>query len=777
MRGALNDHKEGIIMLNKAGFLGTSMLAVLMASPAMAQDKAEAKVEAEAKAAPSNGDIIVTATRFETLASKTPIALTAVSGEGLRTAGITNPTALGDQVPSVMINRNNGLQITIRGVTSADGTEKGDPSAAFMADGVYIARQQAQEVSFFDISRVEVLRGPQGTLYGRNTTAGAVNVITNRPDLSKFSGTLDTSYGNYNNTQTTAILNTPVNENLGLRFGVNYDHRDSFLKAGQNLNANLNPFKDNISARMTALLKFDRGELLIRGDYSHMGGISTNTLSTANFYSNYTTNTVNPTYIANGVSNDKLLTLTPTTADGLYRLDRAANLRRDNATYGVMGEFKYDLGFVTLNYVGSYREFKRHEGNYSYYANGFAPNQFDGWYWQNSQELRFSTNSDGPLRAQAGVYYFKERGSIALQIFDRVINGVRTNPGDAGYIFAFPQNYVMSSSVAGFGQVTYSPAQNLHITGGIRYTSDEKARTGYTVTCAYDLSCSAPGDVKTPNIADRHYQKTTWKVGVDYEVTPSTMLYGTVSTGYKAGGFNDGCEAGTAAGCTLPASTLYYKPETLTAYEIGTKTALFDRRLRLNLSAFHYNYNNLQLTQVGPYCAGGTQCTQTTNAASAKIDGIEAEGNFAVTPQDKLDFSLSYLNARYGTFLPNAATYPTLNFQGLKLDRSPTITLMGGVTHTFPMANGGELLAAVRTRYSSSYKMIALTIYGQFNQPAYTQTEATLTYNAPQKRYYVQGFVKNLENTLLVTAVGGGANGTLQVSDPRTFGVRAGVKF
>ena len=762
----------------KTQLLGASALALLAASPAMAQSAAPAKAQDKpAVSSPDGADIVVTATRFETLASKTPIALTAVSGEGLRTAGITNPTALGDQVPSVMINRNNGLQITIRGVTSADGTEKGDPSAAFMADGVYIARQQAQEVSFFDISRVEVLRGPQGTLYGRNTTAGAVNVITNRPDLSKFSGSVDAAYGNYNNTQITGILNTPINENLGLRFGVNYDHRDSFLKSGQNLNADLNPFKDNISARMTALLKFDKGELLLRGDYSHMGGITTNTLPTSNFYSGYTTNTVAPTYIANGQSNDQLLTLTPTTKDGLYNLARANNLRRDNATYGMMGEFKYDFGFFTLNYVGSYREFKRHEGNYSYYATGFAPNKFDGWYWQNSQELRLSTNGTGPFRAQAGVYYFKERGSIALSIYDRVLGGVRTNPGDAGFLFAFPQGYVMSSSLAGFGQLTYSPMENLHITGGIRYTSDEKARTGYTVTCAYDLSCSAPGDVKTPNIADRHYQKTTWKIGVDYEVTPTTMLYGTVSTGYKAGGFNDGCEAGTATGCTLPASTLYYQPETLTAYEIGTKTALFDKRLRLNLSAFHYDYNNLQLTQVGPYCAGGTQCTQTTNAASAKVDGIEAEANVAATAHDKIDFSLSWLNARYGNFLPNAATYPTLNFQGLKLDRSPTITLMGGVTHTFPMANGGEVVAGVRTRYSSSYKMIALTIYGQFTQPSYTATEATVTYNAPQKRYYVQGFVKNLENNLLVTAVGGGVNGTLQVSDPRTFGVRAGMKF
>jgi iron complex outermembrane receptor protein len=143
----------------KTQLLGVSALALLAASPALAQEKPAAAPT------PDGADIVVTATRFETLASKTPIALTAVSGEGLRTAGITNPTALGDQVPSVMINRNNGLQITIRGVTSADGTEKGDPSAAFMADGVYIARQQAQEVSFFDISRVEVLRGPRAPLW------------------------------------------------------------------------------------------------------------------------------------------------------------------------------------------------------------------------------------------------------------------------------------------------------------------------------------------------------------------------------------------------------------------------------------------------------------------------------------------------------------------------------------------------------------------------------------------------------------------------------------
>jgi iron complex outermembrane receptor protein len=757
--------------------LGVSALALMAATPAMAQTKVD----------PTTGDIIVTATRFETLASKTPIALTAVSGDALRTAGITNPTNLGDQVPSVMINRNNGLQITIRGVTSADGTEKGDPSAAFMSDGIYIARQQAQEVSFYDISRVEVLRGPQGTLFGRNTTAGAVNLITKRPTFDKFSGSVDAAYGNYNNTQASAAVNMPVTDNLALRAAVNYDHRDSFLKAGNNIgNLNLSPFKDVFSGRLSALLKFDRGELLVRGNYNQMKGISSNALPTSNFFSSYTTAGVTPVYTANGKANATLLTLNAPTADGLPMLNLANNLQRDNATYGVDVDFKYDLGAVTLNYVGSYGEFKRHEGNYSYYGpvnatnvGGLAPNKFDGWYWQNSQELRLSTNGTGPFRAQAGVYYFKERADIQLFIYDRTngATGLRFTPGQTGFVFGFPQHYVMSSSVAGFGQLTYSPTEKLHITAGARYTKDHKARNGATVTCGVDTNCAAVGDVVTPNRADRQYEKATWKIGVDYNLNAGTLLFGTVSTGYKAGGFNDGCEAGTYAGCLLPASTLYYAPETLTAVEVGVKTRLFDNRLRLNASIFHYDYNNLQLTQVGPFCAGGTQCTQTTNAASAKVDGLEVEGNFAATAHDKFDIQASFLNARYGRFFPNAVSFPNLNLEGTKLDRSPSTSIMAGYAHTFELPNGGEIVAGVRSKYSASYGMIALSILGRFTQPAYTQTEVNVTYNSPNKAYYVQAYGKNLENNLLVTAVGAGVNGTLQVSDPLMYGLRAGIKF
>ncbi|MBD8641565.1 TonB-dependent receptor [Sphingomonas sp. CFBP 13733] len=738
-------------------------------------DKPVAEAQAE-----EPGEIVVTATRFETKASKTPIALTAIGETALRSAGVTDPTALGNLVPNLTINRNNGVQITIRGVTSNDGTEKGDPSAAFMLDGIYIARPQVQEVSFFDIARAEVLRGPQGTLFGRNTTAGAINLISNRPNFDGVSGSIDAAYGNYNNAQLTGVVNAPVTDDLALRAAVTYNRRDNFIRGGTNFPLDLSPFKDDVSTRLSALYVFDKGELLIRGDYSHLGGKVMGQgvfVPTLNFYSNFTTQLTDPTYIASQRSTKQLLTINSQTADLAQYAGLARNLERDSQTYGVGAEFKYDLGPVTFNYLGSARGFDRHEGKLFYYVAGLTPWQYDASFRQNSQEIRLATNGEGPLRAQIGAYYFRERGSVDSILYARVVNGARLVPGQVGYVFAFPQRYVLSESKALFGQATYSLLPSLRLTGGVRYTNDEKARTGATVQCRFDINCGAAGDISSPNNARRTYNKVTWKVGADYDLGSRTLLYGLVATGYKAGGFNDGCEAGTGTGCTLPANSLYYEPETLTNYEIGLKTRFWQNRARLNVSAFHYDYSNLQLSQVGPFCAGGALCTQTTNATAAKIDGIELEGNVAVTDRDRLDGSFSWLDARYGSFFPNAAAYPTLNWEGKRLDRSPEFAFTAGYTHSFPVGDGATFDVGARTRYSASYRLAALAINAQFRQPEFTQTDLTATYTAPDRAWYLQAFAKNLENNLQVTVAGAGANGTVQFSDPRTYGVRAGTRF
>lgn len=718
----------------------------------------QALAQAEAPTELPEGEIIVTANRTESLASKTPVALTAVSGQSLIAAGITNPTTLAEQVPNLSIDRNGGLQITIRGVTSTDTTEKGDPSAAFMSDGIYIARVQAIEVSFFDLQRVEVLRGPQGTLFGRNTTAGLVNVISNKPKLGEFGGSLDMSYGNFDTQQITGVINIPVNDRIAIRAAGNYDRRNSYLIAGPNWTKSLDPFKKNVSGRLSALFDLGGGELVIRGDYSSLKGVTTNEVPLSNFFANFDTPGVDPIYI--GGNGSKAVR----TLDAIYDGPQS----RDNSTWGVLADLSYDLGPVTLNYLGSYREFDVREDTVSILGTGLPTirNRFDGNYWQNSQELRLSTNTNGPLKAQMGLYYFKEKSAVDFFLFGLLA----PTPGDPGYAFGFPQNPTISESLAAFGQLTYNVADNFHLTGGFRYSHDNKSRRGFTAICG-STACDQPGDSKAPNVAHRKFSKTTWQIGADFDVNSRTMLYATVATGYKAGGFNDGCETGTDPVCTLPATTLYYNPETLTSYEVGIKTRFLDNAVRLNASAFHYDYKGIQLSQLADLCGG--PCTVTTNAAASKVDGFEIEGVITPAPSSKVDFSMSWLNARYVDFFPD----PSLDWSGKKLDRSPSLTFSVGYTHTVALANGGNIQAGVRTRVSDSYRLAALSTLNQFRVPGYTKTDLLVTYNAPGDRWYVQGFAKNLENNIVVTTAATAPFATAQFADPRTYGGRFGFKF
>ncbi|MFT3975887.1 MAG: TonB-dependent receptor [Sphingomonas bacterium] len=732
-----------------------------LAVQAQAQEQAASADQAVEETAAATGDIVVTATRNSTLASKTPVALTAVSGSTLTAQGVTNPTNLGDQVPNLAIDRNNGLQITIRGISSADNTEKGDPSAAFMSDGIYIARTQAQEVSFYDIARVEVLRGPQGTLFGRNTTAGLVNIITNAPELGRFGGSFDAAYGNYNNTQITGVLNVPVGEHVALRGAVNYDRRDNFTRSNGRWTSELDPYKNNISGRLSALFDFGPAQLTLRGDYSSMRGQANPNVPTANFYKNFGTNGVDPIYIGNDKTADEL-----NTVGGAY----GGSLARRNNTWGIMADFKYDLGPVTLNYLGSYRKFNRDENSVGTLYGGvvMSPTHYDGHYWQNSQELRLSTSGSGPIKAQAGIYYFKEQSSIVYDVYGLLSQ----TPNTPGYVYSFVQDPTISESWAGFGQVTWSITDRLRLTGGVRYSHDRKSRIGINEICS-TLACNLPTDRFSHNDADRTFSKTTWRAGVDYDLNDRSLLYAVVSTGYKAGGFNDGCLISSGIlGCVRTPDQLYYRPETLTSYEAGLKTRFLDNAVRLNLSVFHYDYTDMQLTQILSV-PGSAPVTLTTNAAKAKVDGVEAEGVVTPSHSDRFDFSFSWLNARYASFVPA----PGYDWTGRKLDRSPNLGFTAGYTHTFDLANGGNVQLGARTRVSDGYELAALGTLNQFRVPSYSKTDLLLSYNAPSDRWYIQGYVKNIENSLVVTAAATGYSALITVADPRTYGVRAGFKF
>lgn len=728
--------------------LTVSSVALVSATPVFAQQQVGAvQPEATPQQAGELGgdDIVVTANRESSLLSKTPIALTAVTGDNLRTAGVVSPTALGEVTPNLAINRDaapasgGGLQITIRGVTSTDATEKGDPSAAFLRDGIYIARPQAQEVSFFDVERVEVLRGPQGTLYGRNTTAGVVNVLTVRP-RDEFGVGGQVSYASFDAIEATGILNLPASDGLAFRLAANHARRDGVVIATVSP-TDINPYREATSVRLSALAKpSDRISIFVQGDYSWINGSGFAAVPVTNFFAGPFVANSTPRYVGGG-------------AKRLRSTNRAipAGQSIGNSDWGVTGELNWDLGFGTLTWLSSYREFDRDEMRQAG-PSGSQQAHFTGNFWQNSQELRLAVGRDSWWKAQVGGYYFKERSDLTLVNFatDR----------------AFIQGPTKALGKAAFGQLTLTPLEGLNLTGGIRYSEDEKSRSGVIVADPFGA-----GTVLQVNDANRSFSKTTWRLGADYDIPGLGLVYATVSTGYKAGGFNDGCLAGTGATCALTADQLYYQPETITSYEAGFKWRLPGDNVRLNGSVFHYDYRGLQLSQAS-FCSG-VNCQLTSNAGVSKIDGVELETVLKPATGHNFNLGLNWLDARYTDFMP----VPGVDFAGRPLPRAPKWSWTAGYVFNHDFDNGGRIMASVQTRFSDRYDLTDLATRVHFYQPSFTKTNVTLGYTAPDNRWDVQLFAKNLENAIVLTYARNSATSEATFEEPRSFGVRLGFKY
>jgi len=757
------------ILLASTGLIG------FLAVPAVAQDAStsprdaaspvigdrgaglDSRMSAPVEPQAAAGDIIVTANRMSSLASKTPIALTAITGDNLIRSGVTSTAGLADHVPNLQLSTNNGgLQITIRGITNEEPTERGDPSAAFLINDVYIARPQAIDVAMYDVNRIEVLRGPQGTLFGRNTTAGLINVVTNRPKFT-FGGSGDIVIGNYGTVLATGVVNVPVSNAFAVRAAVNFDMRDNYMRPGPLLTGNYDKARKNFSGRLSALYEWDTGSVLVRGDYSDINGRPYDLLPLSNFFTTTTTG-VNPNFIA-GSTKDQLTVNAPLTWDGFRR----------NSTWGIGGEISQSLGPIRLIYVGSYREFNRDEADPRISANGSLAYrlEWDGKFRQQSHELRLATEGDGPLKLQVGAMYFREKVTQDFRLLlvpNTFLVGSTNRTGN---------DPLVNTNYGFFGQGTYSLAESLRITLGARYSHDEKkSDTGFTELCS-NFNCDGTITRTSNNIADAKSSKVTWRIGVDYDLTPSTLLYATVSTGYKAGGFNTGCEIGTQPGCALAAGVLYYQPETVTSYEAGVKARLFDEKLRVNLNAFTYDYSNIQLNQVVADCGGGASCSVTTNAGKAKVTGVELEGTFSATPDDRFEFGGTYLDGHFREFSPA----PGFDFAGRPLSRSPKWTLTAGYGHSFSLNNGGTVDFNIRTRISDRYAFLIIGTRNYYWQPGFSRTDITLGYTAPDSRWYLQGYLQNLENSIPATNILVGPRSSVQTQAPRTYGLRAGVKF
>jgi iron complex outermembrane receptor protein len=680
--------------------------------------------------------VVVAQKRLENIQT-TPIAVTAISNTTLQEQGIHDVQGLTLLVPNFEVSTDQpDMQIVIRGVASLNDAPTNDPAVAFNVDGVYLSRATGAGGTFFDLDHVEVLRGPQGTLYGRNADAGVVNVVPREP-TGKYEAEGAIESGAYALFSTFGMFNVPIDDRVRLRIAFASIKHSGYISGGFD-------DADNNAGRVQLLVNpTDSLKVRFYIDYFHQGGVGGVDIAAPFLVpSNHWANTVG------------LLAQTPAGMANLLLPYPPFTGKTDDTVVNIHTQVDWSLGFATLTYIPAYVDTSVHWG--PVYGSGTATPNLVRISNQITQELRLASDSDartaGSLRWTGGLYWFHENQSDVLS----PEFGNPVNPALAPGLLNLDTE-IYTVSYAGFGQVTYSLLDNFRLTGGIRYTMDDKKMHGTTQTVIPGL---APFPT-LPYAGSRVWHNFGWRAGAEWDVRDNSMAYVTVATGYKAGGFKEAPGNNT------------YNPETLTDYEIGIKNRFFSQRLQINLGGFYYKYKNYQAYDV----IGGLN--EEFSVGPSKLYGLELEGNYLVTDNDRIDLSVSFEHGTFGAFI-----FPLtgLDLSGYTFPLLATWTSTLGFQHTWRLGSPGVITAHIQSHYSSSYPTTLDQLPGS-RQGAYTSTEINATYMPPSGRWSLQAYVKNLENKAVFTAGADSSAGpgltvvTENPSDPRVFGVRVNVKF
>jgi iron complex outermembrane receptor protein len=735
-----------MITVRHALFACAGIGALLSAAGPAAAQTAPSTPAKVAETSVAVAEVVVTAERRETAVQSTPIAITALTSESLERANVQTVERLVQLTPSMHFNDVIGEAfLSIRSVGGEPNTSAGgDPSVSFNVDGVYIARPTSVSSILFDVERIEVLRGPQGTLYGRNATGGAINVITKAPNFTEFGGTADVLFGNYNDRRARAAINIPlVTDRVALRLSAVSDRRDGYLKnlsfpngSGDLNDLDVNAYRAQLGFRFT-----DDVELTLRADTTHRGGNG-------------------PMLKAQGPFGNPALTAppprgygAPPNPDDPFAIYQDQPSKFDVKETGVSGELRWHgPGKAGLTVIAAHRKadyrFSRDQDSS---GARFAISVADQSAQQDTVEARLASESSGPLTWLGGAYYFREKG------FSTVVLSVLA-PSGAVLLTARPRLDIVSVSKAVFGQATYALNDRLNLTGGLRYTWDQKDAVQYVRT--------GPQNIVTPSSSS--WSAPTGKVTVDYKLNPNAFLYGTISRGYKAGGYSlDG-----------PA----FNPEKIWAYEAGVKTRLFDRRLQLNFSAFYYTQKDLQVSQTG-IGNSGAPVLITDNAGAATTRGAEVE--FQATPVRDLHISgsLTYLHARYDQYTSvdqvNTAA-GSQNLAGRPAVFAPEWTVSFDGSYRFNLGGLGSLEPGVSYYWADKQILRVFATPPGDLQPAYDTLDLRLLYRPPAGSWSVEAFAANVGNTTYKLNVSAGSlTGTINAgyAPPRTYGVKVAVDF
>jgi len=735
----------------------------ITASPAFAQSD-QAAPAAAVSSETGVKDIVVTAEKRNSSLQRTPVAVTPLAGDALADQQVRSIADVQGLVPNFQFGAAQGTaNIFLRGVgvTSLNPTTEG--SVAVNLNDVYVSRPISQLTGFYDVSNIEVLRGPQGTLYGRNATAGSINIRTNMP-TNEWSGYARLTGGNYSTVNTEAAISGPIiKDKLLFRIAVLSEDHSGYGKnivTGHDIDD-----KKSRAIRGTLVAKpASNFTATVIAEYYHekdaSGGLH---------YFGPTGESGLP-----GQSGLAPLFLVRGGYNATNILDEASDIdpRYYIATYAITGTMEWKpTESLSLKSITGYRDQKTNvfttaggggHPTTAYYTYGEPANQV-------SQELQANYDK-GPIELTAGLYYFHENDTANPSdlLYSNYLYG---GSGDQFIRFLSFRGTIRTDSKAAYAQGTYHLTDKLSLTAGIRYSHDDKSfsqQRQLSTTLVYSP------DAPVTNLGTRYAQFGSWtpKFGIQYQVTPTTLLYATYAKGFRAGGFD--------ISSTAPA----LQPEKLTDYEGGIKTTFFDRRLRLNLAGFYYDYTNLQIQT-----SNGTNFIL-INAGSAKLYGAEAEISALPIPALEIDASAAYLHTRFGTYYSTDPARPnlpplggvgglnTVNFEGNRLPNAPSFSAHVSAEYNFELPRG-KLGLRGEVNYTSKFYLNPNNVYFQ-SQGAYAKGNAFLTYR-DDKGWSVGAYVRNISNkiTIITSNVANtfGSVNSGTVSAPRTYGIEVTERF
>ncbi len=690
-------------------------------------------------------DIVVTAQRREESLQRVPLSIVAIGKEALRNADVTEASRLEQLAPGLRLGRSGAdPRPAIRGIYTESIQGNADPRIGFYIDEIYQSRTSQTSVPFVDLERVEVQKGPQGTLYGRNSFGGNIAVATAKP-TDRLEGGVDLLYGNYNRVLGNAYINLPITDGLAVRFAGNFERRDGFIKS-----LTAPGFAD----------QDDKNQQYIRGSLRWApAGTGLEIIARASYWNDDSKG--NGTFNAKAIGQfiDPKLIVAPggtlTVGGATFTFPNGYNGRSFQGVFQPYGTFRdgipdigaNDIGYpvygpylvlndapskqrikstelsLVINYdVTNWLRFRSISGYNNFDAvrstdnDGTPANYGIGYFLTKdkafSQELQLQSTGTSPLKYTVGAYYLNDEvpdaflsgrtkgystagalagaagtGSYPLYFGSNFTTlpssgGAVANTPASAYIGlngsdAFnPLSWAKNISYAAYGQVSYTLADRLTFTGGLRYTVDQKdlrsalatpgvfagagtyiaylPTTDFNHTCdgvtAADPSSTAAASVVANALTTRCGQKTfryfTYRAAVDYQLDDNTLLYASYSTGKHSGGFSYSPISNTA-GQPLPP----YNTESVEAYEVGMKGTFFDRRLQFNLAAFYNQYTDLQVQTSFPNpLVANSVITLLSNGAKSKSPGIDLSIVAFPVPKLKMNLSVNYIHARDDPF-------------------------------------------------------------------------------------------------------------------------------